>query len=89
MISETDKSRIIEVSRKYGVKRILLFGSSATGKEEPRDIDLAVEGLAPSAFFLFYGELITGLSKPVDLVPLDGKSRFESLIQREGLPLYG
>jgi hypothetical protein len=40
-------------------------------------------------FFAFYGELLFSLSKPVDLVDLDVKSAFTSIIQAEGLLLYG
>ncbi|MBA4387222.1 MAG: hypothetical protein C0404_04525 [Verrucomicrobia bacterium] len=89
MISETDKAMIVELSRKYGVRRVLLFGSAARQSGESRDIDLAVEGLAADQFFKFYGELIRQLSKPVDLVALERKTMFTTLISREGVPLYG
>jgi uncharacterized protein len=89
MISESDKIRIVELSRKYGVKRILLFGSAKGRTDQPRDIDLAVEGLPSKLFFKFYGELISDLSKPVDLVDLGRKTMFTNLILEEGIPLYG
>lgn len=89
MINEEDKIRIVELSRKYGVKRVLLFGSSARHSGNPRDIDLAVEGLQARLFFKFYGELMSDLSRPVDLVDLDRKTMFTNLILEEGIPLYG
>ena len=88
MISEIDKSKIIELSKKYNVARVLLFGSTLNPERESKDIDLAVEGLADSNFFKFYGELIFNLSKPVDLFDLTKKSAFRDIIIREGVVLY-
>ena len=89
MLSPDDKARIEEIASRYGVGRVLLFGSSATDSSEANDIDLAVEGLPSSRFFSFYADLIFGLSKPVDLVDLGRKSRFTDIIRREGVPVYG
>jgi predicted nucleotidyltransferase len=89
VISESDRRQIIELGREFGVKRILLFGSSADAGKEPRDIDLAVEGVPDALFFRFYGELLLRLSKPVDVVDLAKPSRFSSMIREEGIPLYG
>ena len=89
MISREDESVIIDLAARYRAKRVLLFGSSADPDREARDIDLAVEGIRPADFFRFYGELIFGLSKPVDLVDLSTDSKFTDLIRRDGVPLYG
>ena len=89
MISREDKSAIIDLATRYKVKRVLLFGSSTDPDRDARDIDLAVEGIRPADFFRFYGELIFGLSKPVDLVDLSTDSKFTRLIQRDGVSLYG
>lgn len=88
MISGADRSRIIAIAKKYGVSRVLAFGSSAAGTEG-RDIDLAVAGWHLSRFFAFYGELLFSLSKPVDLVDLENPSPFARLVGAEGIPLYG
>lgn len=89
MISETDKKIIREISRKYHVGRVLLFGSSISRDKESRDIDLAVEGISPRDFFSFYGDLMLSLSKPVDVIDLSQKSKFVSIVREEGVPLYG
>ena len=89
MISAADRKQIIELGRQFGVKRILLFGSSAREGTEARDIDLAVEGIPDALFFRFYGELLLRLSKPVDVLDLAKPSRFSSVISKEGIPLYG
>jgi predicted nucleotidyltransferase len=89
MISERDKTAIINLARRYGVGRILLFGSAADTTKEARDIDLAVEGLAGDKFFTFYGDLLFDLSKPVDLIDLTKDTKFNRLVAAEGVCLYG
>ncbi len=89
MLSDTDKTCIVELARKYGVKRVLLFGSSAAARTAARDIDLAVQGIPASQFFRFYGELIYSLSKPVDLIDLDSDTPFAQMVAEEGTPVYG
>ncbi|MEW6262895.1 MAG: nucleotidyltransferase domain-containing protein [Thermodesulfobacteriota bacterium] len=87
MISEKDKRIIEMVTAKYQAKRVVLFGSSLSPDQESRDIDLGVEGIADKDFFVFYGELMCALSKPVDVVDLSAKSRFSELIEQEGVHL--
>jgi len=89
MISEQDKVTIVEIARRYDVGGVLLFGSSADPKIEANDIDLALEGIAPEKFFRFYGDLLFGLSKPVDLINLSNNTKFNRLVCREGIRLYG
>ena len=89
MISEKDKQRVFEISKKYHVQRVLLFGSSLRDDQTAADIDLAIEGIRPEDFFGYYGELMLALSKPVDLIDLEGDSQFKRLIRREGTVLYG
>lgn len=89
MISERDKKTIRELSKKYHVKKVLLFGSSLDPAKEGRDIDLAVEGIDPREFFDYYGDLMLELSKPVDLIDLSDESKFVTLVRRDGMPIYG
>jgi len=89
MIEEKDKKIIQDLSRKYSVKRVLLFGSSLDKKRTSRDIDIAIEGISPKDFFKYYGDLLLQLSNPVDVVDLEGSSKFISLIKKEGKLLYG
>ncbi|MCG2711320.1 MAG: nucleotidyltransferase domain-containing protein [Candidatus Omnitrophica bacterium] len=89
MISETDKKIIKELSKKYHVKLVLLFGSSLDPAREGQDIDLAVDGIDPRKFFKYYGDLMLSLSKPVDLIDLSEPSKFVSLVKKEGVPIYG
>ena len=89
MIKEKDKIIIKEISKKYGVKRVLLFGSSLDKKRKSNDIDIAVEGISHKDFFKYYGDLLLQLSKPVDVIDLIGSSKFINLIKKEGELLYG
>lgn len=89
MLTEKDKETIQEISKKYHVKRVLLFGSSIDSAKESHDVDIAVEGIEPQDFFRYYGELLFALSKPVDVVDLSGTSKFISLIKQEGYFIYG
>ena len=43
MISKQDKKTIIELATRYKVRRLLVFGSSASPAKTGKDIDLAVE----------------------------------------------
>ena len=89
MISENDKRIILEISGKYHVKRVLLFGSSLDPVKESRDIDIAVDGIDPRKFFKYYGDLMLKLSKPVDVIDLSEKSKFVTLVKKEGVSIYG
>ncbi len=88
MITELEKKAIREISERYRVKRVLLFGSSLDTTKESRDIDIAVEGVQPKDFFKYYGDLLLTIPKPVDVVDLSGTSKFVKLIQQEGVVLY-
>ena len=90
MISLIDKKIVQNIAKKYKVRRVYLFGSQIqNSSRKPKDIDLAVEGVAPEQFFLFYTELYDRLSQPVDLIDLEQKSLFSRLVKKEGVLLYG
>ena len=89
MLSKEDRDSILALARKYGARKVLLFGSSLAEGRDSHDIDLAVAGMPPSNFFKFYGELMLALSKPVDLVDLDCDSPFTRMVGHEGVAVYG
>ena len=89
MISNREKLKIIKVAMKYNPSSIYLFGSSLDENNRTRDIDLGVKGINPKLFFKFYGELIQTLSKPVDLVDLSKKSKFNKTVEKNGVKIYG
>lgn len=89
MLTSKDKLRILELAKKYDLSSIYLFGSSLDRSNRANDIDLGVKGIKPKLFFRFYGELIQSLSKPVDLVDLSKKSKFNKNVEKYGLKIYG
>ncbi len=89
MITDEEKNIIKRCAEKYQVKEIFLFGSSLGNPDEAKDIDLAVNGIESTSFFSFYGDLIWGLPKPVDLVDLAYPNKFTQLILREAVKIYG
>ena len=89
MVSDRDKATIATLARRYGAASVWLFGSSTDRRQRGRDLDLAVEGVAPARFFQFVGDLMLSLSKPVDVVALEKRSKLSALIRRDGIPIYG
>jgi predicted nucleotidyltransferase len=88
MVSDCDKATIVASARRYGAVTVWLFGSSADRHRRGRDLDLAVEGVAPARSFQFVGELMLALSQPVDVVALEKRSKLSALIRRDGIPIY-
>ncbi len=88
MISEEDKKIILLYARKYNLEKVILFGSSKE-REDARDIDIGVRGIAPKLFFDFFWELYRDLSKPVDVIDISIDCLFNKLIEEDGLVLYG
>lgn len=61
-----------ELSRRYGVNRLALFGSFVRGEAKPdSDIDVVVELNEPDLFALVHikEELETNFRRPVDVIP--------------------
>lgn len=89
MIDLKDKNIIIECGKKYNVDYIMLFGSSINEESESNDIDIAVKGIKPEKFFKFYAEIFRKATKSVDLIDLNEKSAFNSLVEKNGVRIYG
>jgi predicted nucleotidyltransferase len=88
MISEKDKATILKYAKKYNISTVILFGS-CLDKEDPGDIDIGIKGIEPELFFKFYGELLFGVSKRIDIVNLGKDNLFNRLVEKEGVKLYG
>ncbi len=71
---DVSTTALAEICRRYGVRRLALFGSAARGDPEPGDIDLiaAIEAPTASAYAERYLALREDLEslfdKPVDLL---------------------
>lgn len=89
MLNPSDQAVILRSAQKYNATAVYLFGSSLREGERARDIDLGVKGIDPLVFFKFYGELMRRLSKPVDVVDLSEPTRFNALVEKRGVKIYG
>ena len=81
---------IVRLARKYGLSRVVLFGSRARGDNcERSDVDLAVAGGDVVRFSLNVDEELPTLLM-FDVVNLNGPVQPELLaeIQRDGVLLY-
>lgn len=86
------QSRLPEAKRillGHGATAVVLFGSLATGAvHEASDVDLAVQGLPPQAYFRAMGELATPFGSPVDLAELErAQPSLRDRIAAEGIVL--
>lgn len=88
-LEEARRAAKILVER-YGVTRIILFGSLAWRRFHPTsDIDLAVEGLDPRRFFRADAELAREIPIPLDLKLLsECPPLLRSRIEKEGVSLH-
>lgn len=75
----------VVVLKAAGAREVYLFGSAAKGTlREDSDVDLAVSGLPPRAFFNAMGRAGDILGRPVDLIDLDEANPFTRYLREEG-----
>lgn len=90
----TDRERLQQLCQRYGVRRLLLFGSFARGEaSEASDLDLLVEffpGQVPGLGFVRLQEELSRLfGRQVDLHTAKSLSRyFREEALKEARPLY-
>ncbi len=70
-ILERELKKIAGISREFGAKKVLLFGSCLEDIESARDIDIAVSGIKPGEFFKYYGKVSMAVDDEVDIIDLD------------------
>jgi len=63
--------KIVDISKEFGVKKVLLFGSCVEDINSAHDIDIAVSGIRPREFFKYYGKVSMEVEDEVDIVDLD------------------
>lgn len=74
-----------EVLKAAGAQEVYVFGSACTGAmQDNSDIDIAVSGLPPAAFFKAVGQLGDVLGRRFDLIDLDEESPFTRYLREEG-----
>jgi predicted nucleotidyltransferase len=84
---EKDLDIAIDYLKSVGCTEIFIFGSVASGEAtSDSDLDIAVRGINPAEFFFVYGELLTRLERPADLIDLNIQRKFgQQLLDSESL----
>lgn len=86
---EKELAKIISISKEFGAKKILLFGSCLSDIKSARDIDIAVSGVKPKDFFEFYGKVTMAVDDEVDLIDLDdARKHLRNRILSKGKLIY-
>ena len=84
MDKEKNIQKIISIARRYGAKKLILFGSAKDNIENARDIDLACEGVVGWKLYELAAKLETELGVPFDVVSLSPSTRFTRHIEQQG-----
>jgi predicted nucleotidyltransferase len=79
------------ILRRYGAKKIILYGSLARGDyKSTSDIDLCYEGIPDYDYFRVLSECILQANRRFNLVDLKtAKGYFKNRILNEGKVIYG
>lgn len=80
---------LTKIIKKFSVSEAYIFGSYVDTPENFNDIDVGVVMIDKKQFFVLYSELIENIDIPVDLICLNDRSKFNSLILRDGVKIYG
>ncbi|HET6568037.1 MAG TPA: nucleotidyltransferase domain-containing protein [Rhodothermales bacterium] len=87
-VTQDQIQRAVDVAKRYGATRVILFGSAATHPETARDLDLAVAGVLGWEFFGMAAEMEQAARIALDVVPLEPETRFIRYIRERGRVLY-
>lgn len=70
-IFKREIDKIVDISKEFGAKKVLLFGSCVEDIKSVHDIDIAVSGIKPREFFKYYGKVSMEVEDEVDIIDLD------------------
>jgi len=88
-VFERELKIIARVSKEFGAKKLLLFGSCLEDIESARDIDIAVSGIKSCEFFKYYGKVSMSVDDEVDIVDLDDiREHFYKRLLSKGQVIY-
>jgi predicted nucleotidyltransferase len=73
-----------EIARRFGAKRLLVFGSAINPAHEACDIDFACEGVLGWKLFQFGAALEEALKMPIDLVSSDEHTDLGRMVESQG-----
>jgi predicted nucleotidyltransferase len=88
-IFERELKEIAGISKQFGAKKVLLFGSCLEDIESAQDIDIAVSGIKPGEFFKYYGKVSMTVDDEVDIIDLDStREHLRKRLLSRGRVLY-
>ncbi len=87
-ITQENISSAIYHAIDYGASKLLLLGSALDDPQNANDLNLGIEVIEPSKFFLFGADLEDIIMKTVDLVPLEFNSSFVNHIKKYWKYIY-
>lgn len=70
-VLKRELDKIVDISKEFDAKKVLLFGSCLEDIESAQDIDIAVSGIKSREFFKYYGKVSIAVDDEVDIVDLD------------------
>jgi predicted nucleotidyltransferase len=88
MISQSQIEACVEVARKYGATRLLLFGRAKDNPLEARDIDLICDGVTGWDMIRMGAEMERSARACVDVVPDTPENEFVAINKPESKVLY-
>lgn len=88
LITQEKLNQCIELVKKYGGTKLLLFGSVLEDPENANDLDLACDGVEGWKIFELGARLEELMAGPVDLIPLSPPTRFTKYIEKKGRIIY-
>lgn len=88
MITNNQIKQCVEIASKFGVKKLVLFGSCLNDLANARDIDLLCEGVKNEDYFKMGAEMEMASGVTVDIIPLEPPTPFVDYNLRKGRILY-
>jgi predicted nucleotidyltransferase len=88
MVSKEQISKCVEIAKRYGIRKLVLFGSAYENPEQAKDIDLLASGVNSSSFFAMGTDMEKETGVRVDLIPMEPETRFVRYNLSYGKVLY-
>lgn len=88
-VLKRELDKIVDISKEFDAKKVLLFGSCLENIKLAYDIDIAVSGIKPREFFKYYGKVSMAVENEVDIVDLDDiREHLHKRILSKGRVIY-
>ncbi|MBL8025420.1 MAG: hypothetical protein JNL74_03370 [Fibrobacteres bacterium] len=88
MVTQAQLEKCVTIAKKYGVKKLVLFGSAVDDPVNARDIDFICTGVNGLELLRMVGEMENEISVLVDAVPGDQETPFVKFNLPLGKILY-